>query len=312
MSYLVQIRTFLEAYRAGSLTKAAANLGLSQPAASAHLQALESLFEKPLFTRQARGVIPTAAAHDLARSVAEPLDALEAGLASAKARTTVLSGTVHIGGPPEYMGERCARKFADLQAQGLQVRMHLGNRDRIYALLASGEVDLAFTASSPNDRALGHTEVSRERFLLVAAPELARRLAGREVTPKVLSRFPVVAYDDELPLIRDYFREVFRSQVGSPVAAIVQDLRIVRNLVEAGAGWSVLPDYLCAERFALGTLVEIGLPGPENALNLVWVKTALRHPRVAFVRNALLAYRPAWPGEAAPSNRITDRSAELK
>ena len=69
MNHLVYLRTFLDTYRAGSLTRAAQRLGISQPAASAHIAALEDMLGKPLFLRQARGVAPTAAAGDLARSV---------------------------------------------------------------------------------------------------------------------------------------------------------------------------------------------------------------------------------------------------
>jgi DNA-binding transcriptional LysR family regulator len=294
MSHLVQLRTFLETYRLGSITRAAANLGLSQPAASAHIHALEVTMEKSLFNRQARGVIPTAAAHDLAQIIGDHLDAIETGLTAAKARSTLISGRVTIAGPAEYLSERCGKKFADMiAAHGLQLRFLLGNRERIYAWLASGDADLAITASRPTDRALGFEETYRERLLLVAAPQFARSLAKRPASPDTLAASPLVAYDEDLPLIRTYFQEVFHAETRSRIAAVAPDLRLVRGLVEAGIGYSVLPDYLISDHLAQGKLIEIGKPGPENAFYLVWVKTALRHPRVAFVRDSLLAYRSA-------------------
>jgi DNA-binding transcriptional LysR family regulator len=289
MSYLVQLRTFIETYRVGSVSKAAANLGLSQPAASAHVQVLESAMGKPLFVRQARGVVPTAAAHDLASLVATPLDDVEAGLAVARGRTQSLSGTVHVAGPSEFLGECCARAFAELLSHGLQLRLHVGNQERIYALLASGEADLAITASTPRDRALGQQEIAREQFLLVAAPSLAQRFRGRALKASELKKLPFIAYDEELPLIRQYLRSVLRSELSAPAVAVVPDLRAVRGLAEAGAGWSVLPDYLCSAGLRQGRLVQLGPPGPVNPLYLVWSKSALRHPRVAFVRSSLLA-----------------------
>jgi len=42
MTYLVQLRSFLDVYRAGSISKAANRLGLSQPAVSSHIHSLES------------------------------------------------------------------------------------------------------------------------------------------------------------------------------------------------------------------------------------------------------------------------------
>ena len=77
MSYLTQLKTFVEVYRCKNITKAAANLGLSQPSVSAHIQAMESVVGKALFERKARGVTPTAAAHDLALQVSGHIDILE-------------------------------------------------------------------------------------------------------------------------------------------------------------------------------------------------------------------------------------------
>ncbi|CNH03440.1 Bacterial regulatory helix-turn-helix protein%2C lysR family [Yersinia enterocolitica] len=48
MSHLIHLRTFLEAYRSGSFSRAAE-----------HIQSLEVLVGKRLFIRQARGVTPT-------------------------------------------------------------------------------------------------------------------------------------------------------------------------------------------------------------------------------------------------------------
>ncbi|WP_341481810.1 LysR family transcriptional regulator [Rouxiella badensis] len=49
-SYLVQLRSFLDVYRAGSISKAANRLGISQPAVSSHVHSLESLTGCVLFT----------------------------------------------------------------------------------------------------------------------------------------------------------------------------------------------------------------------------------------------------------------------
>ncbi|GAA3444150.1 hypothetical protein Pve01_67250 [Planomonospora venezuelensis] len=70
-------RTFLAVHRTGSVTAAAHTLGLSQPAVSAQVRALETALERRLFDRLPRGVAPTPAADELARRLAAPLDALE-------------------------------------------------------------------------------------------------------------------------------------------------------------------------------------------------------------------------------------------
>ena len=46
-AYLPQLQTFVTAYRLGSLTRAAEALGMSQPAVSGHIRALEAWLGQP-------------------------------------------------------------------------------------------------------------------------------------------------------------------------------------------------------------------------------------------------------------------------
>ncbi|SFL67641.1 DNA-binding transcriptional regulator, LysR family [Methylobacterium pseudosasicola] len=290
MSHLLHLRTFLEIYRAGSLTRAAERLGMTQPAASGHLAALEATLGKPLFLRQARGVKPTAAADDLAHAVAASLDHVEATMGAARARSHQLTGTVHLVGPAEYLSARLAPLLMPLVAEGLRFRIQTGNRERIYAGLDEGHADLAVTASRPDRQRHGFTALETERQMLVAAPDLAARAKARSVTADFLAALPCLAYDETLPLIRPYFAHVFGRPPDIQASATAPDLRILLGMAEAGTGWTVLPDYFCAEALATGRLINL-LPartGPDNTLYLVWNKAALRHPRVVHVRDRLL------------------------
>ncbi len=291
MSHLIQLRTFLEAYRCGSLSRAAQRLGMTQPAASAHVKALESALGKSLFDRQARGVAATPIADELARSIAVHLDELEGSMEAMKAHSTEITGTLHLAGPAELMGARIAPLLAPLMAQGISFRIQTGGRDRLHALLREGAVDLAVTASRADSPEIAFQELARERLILVAAPELARRILTRAVSRETLESFPVIAYDEELPLIREFYQGVFGVSPVWRAQTTVPDLRVIDQFVRAGAGWSVLPDYLCQRSITEGRMVAL-LPaaeGPEKSLYLAWNRLTQRHPRVAFVRDRLLA-----------------------
>lgn len=75
------LRTFLAVYRTGSISAGAVQRGLSQPAASQQLAALERRVGLPLFTRTATGVEPTRRGRELHALVADSLDRLEPVLA---------------------------------------------------------------------------------------------------------------------------------------------------------------------------------------------------------------------------------------
>jgi len=230
---------------------------------------------------------PTAAADDLARAVAPHLDALQASLDGVKLRSGSLEGTVHIAGSAEFLSVRLVPMLMPLQTHGLKFRLQTGNRDRVKALLDQGTVDLAVTTSKPDATTHGHVEIGRERLLLVAALETARLIKGRSLTAALLGELPCLAYDEHLPLVREFIQAVFEEAPLYQAAITAPDLRLLANAIARGPGWSVLPDYLAADYVNSGTMVELPTirPGPENLLYLVWNKGALRHPRIAYVRD---------------------------
>lgn len=291
MSYFVQLRTFVEVYRCGTITRAAANLGLSQPAATAHIQSIEALVGFALFERKARGVEPTAAAHDLALQVSAHLDAVEQKLASVRSRNNAVYGTLNLAGPAEYISHIAGAQFANLlQAGEVNLVLHLGNKDRIYQLLADGTAELAISASVPDPALYDYQIIDSERLMLVANLFTGQLLMQQQLTADQLRLYPVVSYDPTLPLIRQYFNAVFNQPCQSPIAAICPDIRAIAGIVKAGVGYSVLPDYLCRDAMKKGELVNLGEPGPEHFIYLVWRKGALKHPRISYAKDVLMAF----------------------
>jgi DNA-binding transcriptional LysR family regulator len=69
--------TFLSVYKHKSITQAAEELDLSQPAVSAALKRLESVVGKAMFVREGRGIVPTGAAVALAKKIEAPMSVLE-------------------------------------------------------------------------------------------------------------------------------------------------------------------------------------------------------------------------------------------
>jgi DNA-binding transcriptional LysR family regulator len=290
MSYLPQLRTFLEAYRTGSITKAADLLHLTQPAASAHIKSLEAVMEKKLFIRHARGIKPTAIAEELARSIAPHLEQIEVKFNAACSRISAVAGAIHIASPAEFLDAKVLPAIASLLAHDIRVRVHVGGKERIYQLLDDAIVDLAITASPPQNKALDFIEIEQETLVLVATADWKQKYLLKPFEPQQLLILPAIAYDENLPLIRQYFAEVFQIQLKIQAAFTVADLRIVRSLVSLGQGYTVLPKYLCDQQLQANSLCLLHQTElhPSNNLYLVWHQSSLRHPRVVFVRDHLL------------------------
>ena len=119
---------------------------------------------------------------------------------------------------------------------------------------------------------------------------LLRDLGLRMIMIDEVHNLLAVSYDLDLPLIRTWIAANGLSLDGRRPVVSVPDLRVLRSLVLSGAGWTVLPDYLCQSDIEADRRAEIPAPAerPGNGLRLVWAKGALRHPRIAYARDLLL------------------------
>lgn len=287
---LVRLRTFIEVYRQGSISGAARALNLTQPAVSQHIAGLEVAVGRQLFERQSNGVQPTSAADDLAADVGDRLDAAEAALSAARARSQDVSGVLQIIGHADFLAEVIVDQLPPLLQAGIRVHLHTGSSDLITQMLLEGHCDLGISAFGATDKRLKSELILTTDVLAVAAPAVVQRLSAAKQLGAALLDEPLLAYNLELPLI-NHWLERNRLQIPELRPAMVgQDLRTLRNVLVKGLGWSVLPQYLCQQQIASGELLEIPSPLGRTQLNyyLLWTPSALRQPRVAHARQALL------------------------
>jgi DNA-binding transcriptional LysR family regulator len=280
---LTLLRTFLAVYRAGSITAGARTLGLSQPTVTSQIRALEQRSGRQLFERAARGVVATAVADDLASQIAAPLDelALVAGPSPKGA-----SGPVHLGGPAEMMALRVVPALAPLVRRGVRLRFTAGLSDDLLDGLRRGRFDMVISTVRPRGRALIAAALSDEEFVLVAAPTFTGPL----------EQSPLIAYAEDVPIVRRYWRHVYGRRLTTRPAVVIPDLRGVLAAVVAGAGYSVLPRYLCADELASGALVLLDDPDdpPINTGFLVARAAGRVSGHAAQVRETLLTAGRTW------------------
>jgi DNA-binding transcriptional LysR family regulator len=287
---LPRLRTFVEVYRQRSISAAARNLDLTQPAVSQHIAGLEAAIGHPLFVRSVHGVVPTAAADDLAAELGDKLDAAENALSSARARSADMAGAVRIVGHSDFVAEVVAPLLVPLLQAGIRVHLESGDREAVATALVNGHCDLGLSGYALDDRRLRSELIREEPLVAVAAPAVAARLLAAPDLAAALGSEPVLAYNLERPLVDDWLARngLFRAPV-SP-AAIGQDLRALRRLVCQGFGWTVLPAYMCQAALGRSELAEIAPPvaATSNAYYLAWSPSALRQPRIAHARQTLI------------------------
>ena len=296
MRDLELLATFLEVHRAASITRAAARLGLSQPAVSERIARLEQQTGEALFTRSRAGVIATAAGDRLALRVAEPVDRLREVWAEPLPATT---GVVRIGGASDVIAARVVPALAPLAATGLRVEFTLGLADDLLDAAERGELDLVLSSVRRARPGVRYRGLIDEEFALVGAPALARtidaeRLEGDPLA--ALAHLPLVAYATELPIIRRYWRSQFGRRPANPLAMVVPDLRGVLAAVVAGVGVSALPRYLTDPAVVAGTVEVLHHPAepPLNTLHLAIPAAAPPTPATTAVIERLTRLAQSW------------------
>lgn len=292
------LRTFLAVYRTGSFTAAARLLGLSQPTVTTQVRALERQLGRELFQRQARGVSPAPYADELASRIVQPLDSLAAISGRGGAADEQPPEPVHLAGPREFLTRSVLPGLAPLVDGGVRLRITPGLTEPLLDGLRAGRHDLVIATFRPRGRALAAVPLGDEEFVLVSAPAWAERIGGpariAAVGPAALHGVPLVAYAEDLPIVRRYWRHVFGRRLVCQPAVTMPDLNAVKAAVVGGTGFTVLPRYLCTTELASGTLVSLHDPDdpPINTAFLVQRPGATSNPHVALVRDHLLQAAP--------------------
>ncbi|MEV0261924.1 LysR family transcriptional regulator [Streptomyces sp. NPDC050617] len=294
------LRTFLAVHRSGSFTAAARLLGLSQPTVTTQIRALERQLGRELFERLPRGAAPAPFADALAARINDPLDALAAVTGHGGPLDGAPAEPVQLAGPAELLCHCVLPSLAPLTERGVRLRVATGATETLLDELRAGRHDLVVATTRPRDRTPAPVPLADTELALVTAPEWADRIGGPARVaadgPAPLHTIPLVGYAPDLPLVRRYWRHVFGRRITCQAAVTVPDLRGVLSAVTAGAGFSVLPRYLCRDALASGALVLLHDPedAPINTGYLVQRPGSTDNPHVALVRDHLQRAARAW------------------
>jgi DNA-binding transcriptional LysR family regulator len=299
MSRLNLFRTFLTVYRTESISGAAKGLNLSQPAVTKQIQQLEVQLSRALFTRLPRSIVPTLAADELARRIGEHIDALETTLEISKLGTSDLTGTVFLGGPSEFLGAKLLPALSSLHRHKIQLRVVLGQPESLLEDLQAGALDLMISTVRVASRGLEVQPIYLEELILVGSATWAKRLPVKLLETRGAAAFqnvPLLAYAEDLPMLRRYWRKVFGRVPSGNASMVVPDLRAIVQTAIAGAGVTVLPRYIVETALEDRTLIQLFEPAkpPVNQLWLAWRSSRREHPRVSFVRDQIVRASNEW------------------
>jgi LysR family nitrogen assimilation transcriptional regulator len=263
---LRELRNFMQVARAGSVSRAATELRLAQPALSRQIKKLEHELGLPLFTRHGRGVRLSSAgskllerAEAISQLVHDTSEEIREDRSPARGRFTL--------GVPPASGRLLVPPFAERFAHSWpQTTLHLreGVASSLLEWLIEKRLDLALMHNPPHLEGLNISAVLTERMLVVGPP--AQRVRDR----KHPATYRIRDFGD-LPLILPNMAHTNRRLVEHAALEYGVRLRIkieadsvafAKAMVESGLGYTILTYAAVQDEVARGALTAYPIVRP--------------------------------------------------
>jgi DNA-binding transcriptional LysR family regulator len=277
VSDLTGFDLLLSVARLGSLGRAAAEHGISQPAASIRMRQLEGQLALALIERSPRGSRLTPAGVLVAGWAQAAVDAAAALDAGVTALRRQRDSRLRIAASMTVAEYLLPAWLAALQAghPGAAVALSAINSTEVGEAVLADRADIGFVEGPGIAPGLHAEPIGRDTLTLVVAPvhRWARRRSG--VAAAEIAQTALVSREAGSGT-RSYLEEAFRQAglVPVPPAAELSSTTAIKAAVAAGAGPAVLSSLAVAAELSAGTLCAVRVTGVDlgRTLMAVWAE----------------------------------------
>jgi DNA-binding transcriptional LysR family regulator len=293
-----QLAAFCAVVERRSFSQAAERLGVTQPAVSLQVRALEKRLGTQLLDRSGRRVEPTEAGRRLYRGAQRLLQLENQLLGDVAAEGEgELAGELSIGastGPAAVVVPVLLCEFQRLHP-GIRIALEVHDTQAVVELVAERELELGIVGAARRHRAVRFEPLLRDEVILICAP--GHRFAGRTIGVDELRGAPLIVMqegagvrqvvEDELRRMGTRLRDLdVRLQLGLQES--------VRSAVLAGFGVTFISRTAVERDLAAGTLAQARLEGMDVTREISLVRGTGRVPTRAA--DAFVAFARAHEG----------------
>ncbi|MFT3720786.1 LysR substrate-binding domain-containing protein [Pseudorhodoferax sp.] len=277
MDRLMTMQVFVRVVETGSFSKAAAELGTTQPTATKAVAEAERRLGVRLLHRSTRGVTPTEAGllyYERCKNVVREADEADNVAALVQAGG---SGLLRVNTSVAFGRRVLVPLVLRYMRAHPRLQIELLCDDRYVNLVEQG-ADLAVRMGRLADSSLGARYLGRNPWMLAGAPAYLRA-HGTPAAPQDLARHACLVYSS----VQGDARWDFVAPGGGACAVPVQgplrsnNLSAVLAACRAGMGLAVLPWYVARDSVRDGALVQLL---PDHALPAQEVHAVFPSPRL--------------------------------
>jgi DNA-binding transcriptional LysR family regulator len=299
---LAPLRALQAVAREGSFSRAARQLGLTQPAVSMQIGQLESRVGMPLLERVGKRATPTEAGELLLAHAARAFLELEAGLQRVRQLRGIIGGRLRLGTSASisiYLLPPLLRRFRTRYPE-TELVIVTGNASEIVASVAANDLDLGIVSLPVRTRELVVAPYYRDELVAIAPPG-RRWPARRPVGAKELAAEPLILFERGATLRRVI--DAWFQRGGAPPARVMEmgNTEAIKKLVQAGLGRSVTSWFSVKHEVRDRTLAARRLAPPlHRQIGIVHRRDKTRTPALEAFVDALTAHASALARGARP------------
>lgn len=239
---LDHLATFRLVISRGSFSRAAEELGLSQPAVSLQIRQLEQALQVRLIERTGRGIKPTAAGITLCEHCQKIEAVVTTAVEAVSLHSDEITGTVTVGTgatacihllPPILQQLRQTHPL-------LKVNVRTGNTSEIVRGVEENRIDIGLVTLPAAGKSVSVNPLYRDEFVVIMEEDLSAR-SMKALSPDDLLSLPLIIFESgsgTRALIDEWFRHA--GQLASPVMEL-GSIEAIKRMVRSGLGYSIVP-----------------------------------------------------------------------
>jgi LysR family transcriptional regulator, transcriptional activator of the cysJI operon len=279
----VDCKLFRDVAHAKSLSRAAQLNGISQSAATQHIQELERRLGVELLDRSTRPLGLTTAGKlyaDLCRDVLRREEGFFAELDEIKSQAegAVRLASIYSIGLTEV--GRLKDEFARL-CPAAHLHVEYCRPERVYEAVQADQADFGFISYPEHRRELAVIPWREERMTVAVYP--SHPFATRDsVSASDFNGQDFITFDEDVPIRRELDRFFRENEVEVSIAAQFDNIHSIKEAVALGSGISILPERTMLAEIEQNRLVSVPIRAPE----LVRPTGVIHRKRKKFTRAA--------------------------
>ncbi len=253
------LKLFRDIAQTHSFSRGAAMNGISQSAASQHVQELERALGVELLDRSTRPLVVTPAGRlygEFCRDILRRKEDFESALQRMRQEVegTLRVAAIYSVGLSELVS--LEKEFARRQPEA-KLEVQYLRPERIYEAVLAGEVDLGLISYPETRRDITVIPWRREEMVLAVSPEHPLANRTEAVAPHELNGADFISFDEDLPIRRHMDRFLKEHGVEVNIALHFDNIQMIKEAVTHRVGISIMPSRIMNDDIEQGRLAAV-------------------------------------------------------